>query len=136
MFNEVCMIQIKMYAVAGNYVLASLTIDRSVALWLPILYKQKSNPQVAIVVTSSIVATLCILCLPVISIYHIRDNECNIFDTSILSHNQIQTYVQCWIRKLESLFFSSKFFSTLDTSQTNMKSGNMVALSFKIKNKV
>ena len=123
-----------MYVVTGNYVLVSLTIDRSVALWLPILYKQKSNPQVAIVVTSSIVATLCILCLPVISIYHIRDNECNIFDTSILSHNEIQTYVQGWIRKLESLFFSAKFFPTLDTSKRNMKSRNMVALSLKNQN--
>ena len=81
---------------AANYILAFLTIDRVLALWVPVNYKMYGKSSIAVGTTILVECVSAFVCIPVLTIYDLHEDECSMIGKDILTENQRHAYV-IWI---------------------------------------
>ena len=74
-------------SVSANYVLVCLTVDRVVALWKPVFYKQKGKSYMAVLVSGTMALLSAIITISILSITGISYITCCIFNTHLLDQD-------------------------------------------------
>ncbi|XP_075256513.1 uncharacterized protein LOC142348928 [Convolutriloba macropyga] len=75
--------------IGGNYVLTMFTLDRLTALWLPVLYREKSKPYIAIILSILAEAFAAAVCWPTLFLFDINGEFCEIFNFDYFSEEQM-----------------------------------------------
>ncbi|XP_063721772.1 type-1 angiotensin II receptor A-like [Symsagittifera roscoffensis] len=75
--------------IGGNYVLTMFTLDRLTALWLPVMYREKSKPIIAITLSLLAEAFAAGVCWPTLFLFDINGQVCEIFNFDYFSEEQM-----------------------------------------------